>query len=117
MKIHTRVKTVNKGSLIRPCASGISSKHEDTCPVRSHGMTRPSKWTCPLVVEFEPSLCCILHVNKAAVQHAKSLTRQLKGIQVIEINCVRVPAIDIHKIIDKDSSVTATGRRNGPSAL
>jgi hypothetical protein len=52
------------------------------------------------------------------IQHAKSLTRQMKGIQIIHNAFVRgEPTKDIHNIIDEDSSVTSTGRRNGPSAL
>src|ERR1700679_1053291 len=112
MKVHTRVKNVNKGSLIRPCAFCISSKHEDTGPVRSHGMSRPSRWTCPRVVKFEPSPRCISHVNKVAAQQAKSLTRQLKGIQFIQIGVARGPTKDIHDIIDEERSMTGTGRRN-----
>jgi hypothetical protein len=57
-------------------------------------------------------------VNKVTIQHAKSLTRQLKGIQIIQkAFTLGQPTEDIHNIIDKDSSVTVTGRRNGPSAL
>jgi hypothetical protein len=74
-------------------------------------------WALPHVADIEPSLRCISHVNKVAAQHAKSLTRQLKGIQIIRIGYAREPAKDIHNIIDEDSSMTMTGRRNGPSAL
>jgi hypothetical protein len=55
-------------------------------------------------------------VNKLAVQRAESLTRQMKGIQIIQIAFVRgEPTKDIHNIIDKDSSMICTGRRNRPS--
>jgi hypothetical protein len=74
-------------------------------------------WTWAHVVKFEPSLSCISHVNKVMVQHAKSLTRQLKANQIIQIGITREPTEDIHNIIDKDSSVTCTGRWNGPSTL
>jgi hypothetical protein len=107
---------VNKGNLI-PWIRWISSKHKDTCPVRSHGMIHPFTWTCPQVGKFEPSLRCISHVNMVTIQHAKSLTRQVKGIQIIRKAFVPGgPTKDIHNIIDEDSSVTSTGRRNGPSA-
>ena len=54
----------------------------------------------------------------ATIEHAKLLTRQLKGIQIIYKASVHGgPTKDVHYIIDKDSSVTVTGRRNGPSAL
>jgi hypothetical protein len=69
-------------------------------------MIRLSVWTFPHVVKFEPPLRCISHVNKVVVQHAKSLTRQLKGIQIIQFGFARVPTKDIHNIIDKDSSMT-----------
>src|SRR5580658_290034 len=81
-------------------------------------MTRPFTWTCPQVGKFEPSLRCISHVNMVTIQHAKSLTRQLKGIQIIHNALVPGgPTIDINNIVDEDSSVNSTGRRNGPSAL
>ena len=42
----------------------------------------------------------------------------MKGIQIIHIVVVEGgPTKDVHNIIDKDSSETVTGRRNGPSAL
>jgi hypothetical protein len=74
-------------------------------------------WTWPHIVKFEPSLRCISHVNKVTIQHAEPLTRQLKGIQIIHTAFARVPTKDVHNIIDKDSSMSDTGRRNGPSAL
>jgi hypothetical protein len=74
-------------------------------------------WTWPRIVKFEPSLRCIPYVNKVAVQHAESLTRQLKGIQIIQRGFARSPTKDVHSTIDKDSSMTGTGRRNGTSAL
>jgi hypothetical protein len=62
-------------------------------------------WTWPHVVKFQPSLRWISNVNKVAVQHAKSLTRQLKGIQIIQNGFAREPTKDIHNIVDKDSSM------------
>jgi hypothetical protein len=53
-------------------------------------------------VKFEPSLRCISLVNKVTVQHAKSLTRQLK---VNQIGFAREPTKDTHDIIDQDSSM------------
>ena len=51
------------------------------------------------------------------VQHAETLTRQLKSSQIIQISTARIPAKDIYNIVDKDSSMTGTGRRNGSNAL
>ena len=80
-------------------------------------MIRPSMGTWLHIMEFEPSLRCISNINKVAIQLAISLTRQLKGSQIIQNGITREPTEDIHNIIDKDSSMTCTGRRNGPSAL
>ena len=55
--------------------------------------------------------------NKVAARHATSLTRQLKGNQIIQTGISREPTKDIHNIIDEDSSMTRTGGRNGPSAF
>ena len=49
----------------------------------------------------------ILHMNKVTAEHAKSLTRQVKGKQIIQISFVCAePTKDIHNTIDNDSSVT-----------
>jgi hypothetical protein len=71
-------------------------------------MGLPSAWTWSYVLKRGPSLSCILHVNKVAVQHAilKPLTRQLKGNQIIEIGVAYAPTKDIHNIIDEDGSMT-----------
>jgi len=46
-------------------------------------------------------------MNKVKDQHAKSLTRQPKGDQIIQIGFVRAePTKDIHNIIDENSSMT-----------
>ena len=74
-------------------------------------------WTWPDVVKFEPSLRCISHVNKVAVRHTESLTRQLEGIQITQKGFARESTKDIHNTIDKDSSMISTGRGDGPSAL
>ena len=81
-------------------------------------LERPSStWTWPHIVKFEPPLRCTSHVNKAVVQHVKSLTRQLKGNQIVQKGSARVSTEDIHNIIDEDSSMTGTGRRNRPSTF
>jgi hypothetical protein len=47
------------------------------------------------------------HLNKVTIQHAKSLTRQVKANQIIQIDFVSAEsAKDIHDIIDKDSRMT-----------
>jgi hypothetical protein len=74
-------------------------------------------WTLPHIVKFEPSLRCISHVSKVVVQHVKSLTRQLKANQIVQVGIAREPTKNIHDTIDEDSSMTDTGRRNRPSAL
>jgi hypothetical protein len=51
-------------------------------------------------------------------RHAKSLTRQLEGGQIIQaVSVDTAPTKDIHNIVDEGSSMTLTGRGSESDTL
>jgi hypothetical protein len=55
---------------------------------------------------------------RLGIKHAKWLTRQLEGGQVIQVGFVTTtPTKDIHNIVDNGNSMTFTMRRNASNTV